>query len=175
MTSSFAHVPRGSIPYTQHFHVRKPGFGEIRLDTNNNALYPSLVRYVDSLVLGQTLLLKSQATIIPYTVAGSNVITWKQLLGGLVTANGSATSPLVFNITDFTQAFKEQFGRDPKPGDSFVTTIVNNTASVINFIANTGSLPQIRPVAVGKTVTVAYYFSSDVTLVGVLPIGEFTT
>lgn len=158
MTSSFAQGPSTSSPYTQHHRVRKPVFGEIRSDsTNNNALYPTLVNYVDSKILGASTQLKKQATITSTTFA-SGEITLAAVLGGLVHAEGTTIAPAAeWSIDDVITAFKAQFGRNPKVGDGWYFTTTNTTAANIAYKATDGQITNVAP---NTSRTLGMYFIS---------------
>jgi hypothetical protein len=169
MTSSFAHVPQGSIPYAQHFHVRKPGFGEIRLDANNNILYPSLVKYVDSLILAQTAILKTQATTTGLALS-ADPISIEAVFGGFIRATNTVTSPSTWTIAEFEAAFKNQFNRDIKVDDNFIFTINNQTAISLTFPSPFTGIPIVVLTGSGATIN---YFLGNATQYGATVIGKF--
>ena len=171
MTSSIVQGPNSSTPYTQHNRARRPGFGEVRLATNNNALYPTLVNYVDSKIISETSQLQKQSTTTrtdmseDFTVVGNTTLL-NGVLGGLVVVppGGTITSNIADGITWPTNqvkaAFKSYFGRDARLGDGWTFTIVNNSQGTIYLKGGDNELSVAAIIKKTQISTKLMYFSS---------------
>tara|TARA_B110000908_G_C10263651_1_gene461453 strand:+ start:1347 stop:1910 length:564 start_codon:yes stop_codon:yes gene_type:complete len=172
MTSSIVQGPNSSTPYTQHNRARRPGFGEVRLATNNNALYPTLVNYVDSKIISETSQLQKQSTTTrtdmsaPIITVLGNTTLLDGVLGGLVVINSSSTinsdinDGITWPTNQVKAAFKSYFGRDARLGDGWTFTIVNNSQGTIYLKGGDNELSVAAIIKKTQISTKLMYFSS---------------
>lgn len=136
MTSSIAHIPSGSIPFSQHSEVRNPGFSEIQNVSTLTRLIPILTRHANVLARAETQnqVRFTQGKYIVYT-SDADLTSNPALLfqGAAELANTITISNINIKDEQLDNSFRTVFGRDAKVGDSVEFVVKNSSGSSVTI------------------------------------------